>query len=71
MEYRSVDLPLLIWTQFHTLFFEKYVPYTFCEHKGGFLDLMQGSMYVASYKDKVYIFSHYATQFISTKEERI
>lgn len=49
MECRSSTLPPLTWTQFHSLFLEKYVPRTLRDRKKDeFMALEQGGMTVAS-----------------------
>ncbi|WMV32385.1 hypothetical protein MTR67_025770 [Solanum verrucosum] len=72
MECRSSTLPPLTWTQFHTLFLEKYVPRTLRDRKKDeFMALEQGGMFVAAYEAKFHALSRYATQLVTTEEERI
>ncbi|WMV59253.1 hypothetical protein MTR67_052638 [Solanum verrucosum] len=69
---RSLNLPLLSWTQFHALFLEKYVPQTLRDcKKDEFMDLEQGGITVAAYEAKFRALSRYATQLVTTKEEMI
>lgn len=39
--------------------------------KDEFMGLEQGGMFVSSYEAKFYVFSRYATQLVTTKDERI
>ncbi|KAH0709266.1 hypothetical protein KY284_010693 [Solanum tuberosum] len=58
--------------QFHALFLEKYVPRTLRDcKKDESMALEQGGMTVASYEAKFHALSRYATQLVTTKEERI
>lgn len=60
------------WTHFHSLFLEQYVSRTLKDHKKDeFMGLEQGGMFVSSYEAKFYVFSRYATQLVTTKDERI
>ena len=71
MECKSSTLPPLTWTQFHALFLEKYVPRTSRDHKKDeFMSLKQGGMTVAAYEAKFHALSRYATQLVTTEEER-
>ena len=54
------------------MFLEKYVPRTLRDRiKDEFMSLEQGGMFVASYEAKYHAFSIYATQLMTTEEERI
>ncbi|WMV26670.1 hypothetical protein MTR67_020055 [Solanum verrucosum] len=68
----SETLPPLTWTQFHALFLEKYVFRTLRDRKKDkFMTLEQGGMFVAAYEVKFHALSRYATQLVTTEEERI
>ncbi|KAH0658132.1 hypothetical protein KY289_026880 [Solanum tuberosum] len=70
--HQSSTLPPLTWTQFHALFLEKYVPRTLRDRKKDeFMALEQGGMYVAAYESKFHALSRYASQLVTTEEERI
>ncbi|KAH0665419.1 hypothetical protein KY285_026625 [Solanum tuberosum] len=72
VECRSSVLPPLTWTQFHALLLEKYVPQTLRDRKkDDFMALEQGGMSVAAYEAKFHALSRYATQLVTTEEERI
>ncbi|WMV13709.1 hypothetical protein MTR67_007094 [Solanum verrucosum] len=72
VECRSSVLPPPTWTQFCALFLEKYVPQTLRDHKKDeFTALEQGGVYVVSYEAKFHALSRYATQLVTTEEERI
>lgn len=61
-------LPLLIWTQFHSLFLEKYVRWALRDRKkDDFMAFEQGSMTVAAYVVKF----HASNQLVTIEEERI
>ena len=72
MVYRSHTLHPLTLTQFHVSFLEKYMirPLRECK-KSEFMALNQSGMFVSAYQTKFHALSRYATQLISTKEERI
>ncbi|WMV27245.1 hypothetical protein MTR67_020630 [Solanum verrucosum] len=51
---------------------KKYVPRTLRDRKKDkFIDLEQGGMNVAAYEVKFHVLSRYATQLVTTEEERI
>lgn len=63
---------LLTWTQFRALFLQKYMPRTLRDRKKDeFIDLDQGDMCVTTYEAKFHVLSRYATQLVTTEEERI
>lgn len=54
------------------MFLEKYVPWSFCDcKKDEFSVLAHGDILVAAYAAKFHMLSHYATQMLTSKEERI
>ena len=72
MVYRSHKFHPLTLTQFHVSFLEKYVIRTSREcNKSEFIDLKQSGIFVSTYQTKFHALSRYATQLISTIEERI
>ncbi|KAH0765510.1 hypothetical protein KY285_001381 [Solanum tuberosum] len=72
MECIYSTLPPLTWTQFNALFLEKCVPRTLRgRKKDEFMALEQGGMTMAAYEAKFHVLSRYATQLVSTEEERI
>ncbi|WMV58289.1 hypothetical protein MTR67_051674 [Solanum verrucosum] len=57
--------------QVHALFLEKYVPRTLGDRKKDeFMALEQGGIFVADYEAKFHALSRYATQLVTTEEER-
>ena len=60
------------WTQFHALFLEKYGLRTLRDRKKDkFMALEQGSMCVVDYEAKFHSLYRYATQLVTTEDERI
>lgn len=59
-------------TSTDALFFEKYMPRTLRDpKKDEFLDFEQGSISITSYEAKYHSISRYATQWDTTRNERI
>ncbi|WMV32245.1 hypothetical protein MTR67_025630 [Solanum verrucosum] len=57
---------------FHALFLEKYVPRTLRDRKkDDFMALEKGGISAAAYEAKFHVLSRYATQLVTTEEERI
>lgn len=71
MKCRSSTLPPLNFTQYHALFQEKYIPGTLRDRKKNeYMELEKSGMFVSSSEANFNVLSRYATQFVTTKEER-
>ncbi|WMV09188.1 hypothetical protein MTR67_002573 [Solanum verrucosum] len=70
--HKSSVLPPPTWTQFLALFLEKYVPRTLrYRKKDEFMALEEDAMTVGAYEANYHALSRYATQLVTTEEERI
>ena len=66
MECRVSSLPTLTWTQVHALFLEKYVPSTLSDQKKDeFMELDQGSIYMAAYEAMFHPLSIYPKMLVT------
>ena len=72
VECRSSALYPLTRTHFYALFLDKYVP-QFLRHskKDEFMVLEHSAMFLTAYESKFHALSRYATQLVTTKEEKI
>lgn len=69
---QSLAFPLLTWVHFHALFLKNYVGRALYIHKNDeFLSSKKGDMWVVAYVSKFYALSCYATQLLTSEEERI
>ncbi|XP_059301832.1 uncharacterized protein LOC132053744 [Lycium ferocissimum] len=72
VECRSAGLPPLTWTQFYSVFLEKYVPCTLKDRRRDeFSNIDQGNLLVAAYDARFNLLSRYALQLLPTDEERV
>lgn len=72
VQYRSSLLSPLTWTQFQSLYLEKYVPSILHDNiKDKLLTHEQGNMTITAYETKFHALSKFATQMLEIEEEWI